>query len=180
MASKIQLRRDVKENWEFVNPVLSQGEPGLQIAENLIKIGDGVNAWVDLPYYNYLDTGSFAVLVGDNYFIGDNTIEGTLFISGSTNQVLSAEASIQGFTEIIVTNNSSLNNASADLVATNNIGNYVDLGINSSTFNQFLGGNNDAYLYNTGSNFFIGNITKGDASLQFFSGIIVPLFPLKN
>ena len=42
MASKIQLRRDVKENWEFVNPVLSQGEPGLQIAENLIKIGDGV------------------------------------------------------------------------------------------------------------------------------------------
>ena len=163
MASKIQLRRDVRENWEFVNPILSQGELGLEMDTNNIKIGDGVTAWLDLGYYNYLDTGSFAALVGDNYFIGDNTIEGTLFVSGSTNQVISAVANKQGFVEIVVKNESSLNAASADVVATNNLDYYVDMGINSSTFNTFLGGENDAYLYNTGSHFLIGNITRGDA-----------------
>ena len=51
-------------------------------------------------------------------------------------------------------------------------GNYVDLGINSSTFAQagMIGGINDGYLYTTGSHMFIGNATSGNKNLYFFAG----------
>jgi hypothetical protein len=50
MANKIQLRRDTTANWENVNPILADGEPGLDITTNQVKYGDGANAWVDLSY----------------------------------------------------------------------------------------------------------------------------------
>jgi hypothetical protein len=118
MASKIQLRRDIRENWENVNPTLSQGELGLEMDTNNIKIGDGVTAWLDLGYYNYLDTGSYAVLVGGNDFIGDQTIDGTLFVTSSTINVISGVGDLQGYVQIDVRNNSNLNAASSDFVAT--------------------------------------------------------------
>ena len=50
MANKIQLRRDTAANWTRVNPILDDGEPGLNITTNQIKYGDGSTAWNDLPY----------------------------------------------------------------------------------------------------------------------------------
>lgn len=50
MANKIQLRRDTAANWNRVNPVLDDGEPGLNIDTNQIKYGDGSTAWQDLDY----------------------------------------------------------------------------------------------------------------------------------
>ena len=50
MANKIQLRRDTTANWNNVNPILADGEPGLDITTNQVKYGDGANAWVDLSY----------------------------------------------------------------------------------------------------------------------------------
>lgn len=50
MANRIQLRRDTKINWNTVNPVLSDGEPGLEIDTRKIKYGDGTTPWQDLPY----------------------------------------------------------------------------------------------------------------------------------
>ena len=50
MATKIQLRRDLAANWVGTNPVLAQGEPGVELDTRLMKIGDGVKAWNDLAY----------------------------------------------------------------------------------------------------------------------------------
>ena len=50
MANKIQLRRDTTANWTRVNPILDDGEPGLDITTNQVKYGDGANVWVDLSY----------------------------------------------------------------------------------------------------------------------------------
>ena len=50
MANKIQLRRDTTANWNNVNPILADGEPGLDITTNQVKYGNGANAWVDLSY----------------------------------------------------------------------------------------------------------------------------------
>lgn len=50
MANKIQLRRDTAANWTSVNPVLSQGEPGLETDTNKVKYGDGTTAWTGLTY----------------------------------------------------------------------------------------------------------------------------------
>lgn len=54
-----QNRRDTPENWQSANPVLREGEMGIEfpgvVGENGVeifkfKIGDGVRAWSDLPY----------------------------------------------------------------------------------------------------------------------------------
>ena len=50
MAIQIQLRRDVESNWQSVNPILAEGELGLDLATNAFKIGDGIRRWNDLPY----------------------------------------------------------------------------------------------------------------------------------
>ena len=51
MASEIQLRRDTSNNWIAINPLLAQGEIGIDLTTNQIKIGTGVDNWVDLPYF---------------------------------------------------------------------------------------------------------------------------------
>lgn len=50
MANKIQLRRDTAVNWTTVNPVLSQGEPGVELDTNKWKIGNGTSTWSVLSY----------------------------------------------------------------------------------------------------------------------------------
>ena len=47
----IQLKRGIAEALARVNPVLAAGEPGFATDENRLKIGDGVTAWNDLPYF---------------------------------------------------------------------------------------------------------------------------------
>ena len=49
MATKIQIRRDTSANWRLANPVLSQGEPALEIDTGVTKYGDGVSYYNDLP-----------------------------------------------------------------------------------------------------------------------------------
>lgn len=46
----IQLRRDTATNWATENPVLEQGEPGFDLTNFILKIGDGVTAWNDLTH----------------------------------------------------------------------------------------------------------------------------------
>jgi hypothetical protein len=51
MASKIKLRRDISANWQSVNPILSEGEVGVEINTSKIKFGNGVDRWNTLPYF---------------------------------------------------------------------------------------------------------------------------------
>lgn len=46
----IQLRRDTEADWTIDNPVLAVGETGWTTDTMRVKLGDGVTAWVDLPY----------------------------------------------------------------------------------------------------------------------------------
>ena len=50
MADRIQLRRDVSTNWITVNPILADGEVGLEQDTSQFKIGNGISAWSGLPY----------------------------------------------------------------------------------------------------------------------------------
>lgn len=51
MAIEIQIRRDTAANWTSVNPILAQGEIGLETDTNQLKIGDGVLTWTALAYF---------------------------------------------------------------------------------------------------------------------------------
>ena len=53
--AKIQIRRDSMSTWSSVNPILAEGELGLELGSGFIKIGDGIRTWNQLPY---LSTGS--------------------------------------------------------------------------------------------------------------------------
>ena len=53
MAVKLQFRRDTAANWESTNPILSQGELGLDLTNERFKIGDGVTAWNSLDNAQY-------------------------------------------------------------------------------------------------------------------------------
>lgn len=74
MASQIQLRRDTAANWTSANPVLAQGEPGVESNTGKVKIGNGSTAWNSLAYFGDVSTLDA---------VGDVTIT-----SAATNQVL--------------------------------------------------------------------------------------------
>ena len=84
MANRIQLRRDTADNWDRVNPILEDGEPGLDITTNQVKYGDGANAWVDLPYASgggggdSIVNGNYSVSVGANGVVTMETSRGNL------------------------------------------------------------------------------------------------------
>lgn len=50
MADRIQLRRDTAANWTAVNPVLADGEIGLETDTDQFKIGTGILPWNTLAY----------------------------------------------------------------------------------------------------------------------------------
>ena len=58
MANRIQLRRDGAQQWANINPILAQGELGIEIDTSRLKIGDGVTPWNSLRYERPLETES--------------------------------------------------------------------------------------------------------------------------
>ena len=52
MANKMQIRRDSATNWTSTNPTLSQGEMGYELNTGKLKIGNGVDAWINLDYFD--------------------------------------------------------------------------------------------------------------------------------
>lgn len=50
MSTTLQFRRDTASNWTSANPVLAQGEVGLETDTSSYKIGDGSTAWTSLNY----------------------------------------------------------------------------------------------------------------------------------
>lgn len=50
MAIQIQKRRDISLNWFTVNPLLADGEEGIEKDTGFSKIGNGIDRWNSLPY----------------------------------------------------------------------------------------------------------------------------------
>ena len=46
----IQLRRATEQEWIDLNPILRVGEPALSTDVNKLKIGNGHDHWLDIPY----------------------------------------------------------------------------------------------------------------------------------
>lgn len=68
MAQIIQVRRDLAINWTTANPILAQGEQGLEMDTLQFKYGDGVRPWNLLPYSgsggDIIDGGTAASIYG--------------------------------------------------------------------------------------------------------------------
>lgn len=59
VEATLVVRHGTASNWITRNPVLAAGEYGLETNTSLLKIGDGVRAWINLPYLNKLDSAYF-------------------------------------------------------------------------------------------------------------------------
>jgi len=110
---------------------------------------------------------------GGNLGIGTTTFSGTnperLLVDGGTSidylNLIVAKGNTNSYAQFNIQNTSAGGQASTDIVATADNGsetaNYIDLGINSSTYNSgassLLNGVNNAYLYSKGQDFVIGN-----------------------
>lgn len=76
MARRIQLRRDTAANWVSSNPTLAQGEVGVDITNNKIKIGNGTQNWNSLAYFDDKETvlsnyaGNIIPSTDDTYTLG--------------------------------------------------------------------------------------------------------------
>ena len=46
----IQLKRGQSSSWTALNPILAPGEPGFEMDTGRLKIGNGVDDWVNLNY----------------------------------------------------------------------------------------------------------------------------------
>ena len=50
MGTRIQFRRDQSTTWTTNNPVLAEGEMGIELDTRRVKVGNGTAAWNSLPY----------------------------------------------------------------------------------------------------------------------------------
>ena len=60
MANRIQFRRDTTERWRTINPILQEGELGIDTDTGKMKIGDGFSSWTELPYLK-VDSDGFVI-----------------------------------------------------------------------------------------------------------------------
>lgn len=128
-------------------------------------------------YITDVRTGNINTTFGGG---GNLSITGSVTIDANVTQdIIFGTSDVNGYVETNIQNTNAGTNASTDVVATSNvggeIGGFIDMGINSSTYTTAnnIGGPNDAYLYMTSSNgeMYIGNASTGaNSNIKFFGG----------
>ena len=79
MAIHIEFRNGTAASWTSTNPVLSQGEPGVETDTGKFKIGDGSTAWSSLAYQ-----GSTGATQTESYRSFGDGADGNVTISTGT------------------------------------------------------------------------------------------------
>jgi hypothetical protein len=94
MAIRIQLRRDTAANWVSSNPVLRQGEMGIETDTLRIKLGDGTSTWTQISaYMNLVPDGSLTV--GDYVLVSDiGSAEGVVGLDINKNAIITGSSII--------------------------------------------------------------------------------------
>jgi len=141
VADIIQIRRDTAANWTTVNPVLADGEIGLEKDTGYWKVGDGSTAWGSLQYVGVGPAGASAYEIAvANGFTGTESewiesIEGVagpgVPSGGSAGKILKKKSgddydtewsneisgfTITGYTESIAAPSTTLSNSTGDIM----------------------------------------------------------------
>ncbi len=107
--SGFRMRRGSSTAWTAANPVLGEGEFGLDLNASMFKIGNGVSSWTQLPYYSSgggggggaaLSAGTQSASTGTIVFANSNGLtfgmSGSSQITASHNGLTTARASNDG------------------------------------------------------------------------------------
>ena len=80
---QFQFRRGTAAEWTTADPVLANGEPGLETDSDRFKIGDGITVWSLLPYWNSGGGIPDAPIDGEDYVRKDASWVIADYFSGS-------------------------------------------------------------------------------------------------
>ena len=69
LKTLILLRRSTAEEWSTQNPVLSEGEPGVELDTFRLKVGDGATSWNDLPYVDNRQLTTIATITNEDFVL---------------------------------------------------------------------------------------------------------------
>jgi hypothetical protein len=147
------------------------------VGKKLILFNGGLDTTTYAKFYLHEDG---AITINTSYKDPNNPAAIRVLNGNASTSMIHADGDIDDFSEINNVNSNNGTSSSSDIVATNNQGNnsnndtgYIDMGINSSTYNLIdnIGGANDAYLYSTGRYLYVGNANlNNDSYLYFFVG----------
>ena len=146
------------------------------------KIAQASNPQGTNGQFQYNNSG---VLAGTNNMVFDNStgqitvgnssVNVQLGYTGSVNSLAHFHGDLDNYVQVIMQNSSNGTSASADYVVENELGdesgNYLDLGINSSNYNDpdfSAMGAGDSYLYAANNDLVIGTADAGE--LKFITG----------
>lgn len=82
---RFQWRRDTAANWTAEDPVLLEGEPGLETDTGAFKIGDGTTAWSALGYFNGTNAETVRDIIGTALTEGDGI---TITVNDGANTIM--------------------------------------------------------------------------------------------
>jgi len=125
MATRIKLRRDTTAHWMDVNPILANGEMGIESDTRRTKIGDGASRWNDLKY-------AFT----DQLKIDGKTVNSEMGVSIASQDPETWISSV----------NAKGNWAGSDGVAYDSMGNLYFSGWEEFGYNELDGGSGKAFL----------------------------------
>lgn len=99
--AKIRPRRGTKTEWELVDPILMEGELGIEFPDTGIgtglckfKLGDGKTNWSDLPY-------AFNAAAASAVYGGTVTTHNDIFLRTGTSDEWEKENPILGLGEVV-------------------------------------------------------------------------------
>lgn len=102
MYAKIRPRRSTATEWSILNPVLSEGELGIEVPDSGVgtglskfKLGDGYTQWNDLPYA--FDANAAQAIYGGNAFVSRD-----ICLRGATTDEWETEDPILKLNEVVV------------------------------------------------------------------------------
>jgi hypothetical protein len=183
--SKLNLANSITGSDIATNTVITAAAFSGSINASVINGATSINT-TGVATFGAAGTGLYVSdtsAIGGSLVIGATTFDATnpehLKVDAGTSSsvnVISGYGNLNNYIQLNIKNRNAGGNASSDLVATADNGdetvNYVDLGMNSSGYNNAsytITGANDAYLYNMGQNFSIGTGTSGKV-LKFHTG----------
>lgn len=99
--AKLRPRRSTKTEWELINPILMEGELGIEYPDSGIgtglckfKLGDGFKKWSELPY-------AFNANSAESIYGGTVTVSHDIWLRSGTTAEWEAENPILGLGEIV-------------------------------------------------------------------------------
>lgn len=85
VTARLSIRRGLKDAWEEENTILLDGELAWESDTRRLKVGDGVTAWSDLPYYTVGDSEAPGTVIHDSSVLPEhiNSVSGAVEYFGA-------------------------------------------------------------------------------------------------